>query len=74
MDYQTKNNSKMLVIICPTNGEVELANLNAVLRVAELSGSMILEPCHNMENGIYNAIATAEEKRKAELFMQSIGA
>ena len=44
MDYQTKNNSKMLVIICPTTGATPIENINAILRVVELSGGIILEP------------------------------
>jgi len=71
-DYQTKENSKMLVIICPTTGATPIENINAVLRVVELSGGMILEPCPHMERNIYHTIARAEEQRKAELFMQSI--
>jgi len=64
MNYQTKDNSKMLVIICPTTGATPIENLNAVLRVVELSGGMILEPCPHMESNIYRTIARAEETAK----------
>jgi len=64
MDYFKKENSKMLVIVCPTTGAAPIENLNAVLRVAELSGGMILEPCPHMESSIYHAIARAEETAK----------
>ena len=50
MDYQTKGNSKMLVIVCPTTGATPIENLNAVLRVVELSGGIILEPCPHTES------------------------
>jgi hypothetical protein len=66
MDYQTKNNSKMLVIICPTTGATPIENINAILRVVELSGGMILEPCKVMEDNYYNAIARAEEQCSAK--------
>ena len=62
MDYQTKNNSKMLVIICPTTGATPIENINAILHVVELSGGIILEPCKVMEDNYYNAIARAEEQ------------
>jgi hypothetical protein len=64
MNYQTKENSKMLVIICPIAGAVSVANLNAVLRVIELSGGIILEPCCRMEDSIYDTIAREEESIK----------
>ena len=63
MNYQTKENSKMLVIICPTKDAVDITNLNAVLRVTELSGGIILEPCSRMEDNIYHAIARAEQNQ-----------
>jgi hypothetical protein len=61
MNYATKKNSKMLVIICPTIGATPIENLNAILRVVELSGGMILKPCRVMENAIYSTIAKEEE-------------
>jgi len=64
MDYFKKENSKMLVIVCPTTEATPIDNLNAVLRVVELSGGMILEPCPHMESNIYHTIATAEETAK----------
>ena len=63
MDYFKKGNSKMLVIICPTTGATPIENMDAILRVVELSGGMILEPCKRMEKRIYRTIAEAEESK-----------
>jgi hypothetical protein len=67
--YFKKGNSKMIVAICPTTGATAVENMNAVNRVIELSGGVILEPCPLMENGVYHAIAVAEEKRKEMLYL-----
>ena len=64
MNYATKENSKMLVIICPTVGATPIENLNAVLCVVEWSGGIIIEPCGTMESIYYGTIARAEESVK----------
>ena len=66
MDYFKKGNSKMLVIICPTTGETSIDNLNAVLRVVELSGGKIFEPHKFVENFYYGIIDKAEKEFAAE--------
>ena len=62
--YFTKDNSTMCVFIAPTTGATPTDNLNAIFRVIELSGGMILEPCSHMESNIYHTIARAEETAK----------
>jgi|GEM_PF-6805787 len=42
MNDQTKENSKMLIIICPTKDAVDIANLNAALCITELSGILYI--------------------------------
>jgi hypothetical protein len=64
MNYATKNNSKMLVIVCPTIGATPIENLNAICRVVELSGGMIVKPCRIMENIYYDTIAREEESEQ----------
>ena len=67
MDYFKKGNSKMLVIICPTTEATQAENLNAVLRVVELSGGAIFEPDKCVEDLYYGVIEEMEEQRAADI-------
>ena len=67
MDYLKKENSKMLIIICPTTGATPVENLNAILRVVELSGGTIIEPGNRTEDFYYGVIEEMEEQRIADI-------
>ena len=60
-------NSKMVIIICPTTTPAAIDNLNAVLRVAELSGGMVFEPHDFVEDFYYGIINRAEKEREKKL-------
>ena len=62
MDYPKKSNSKMLVIICPTTGATPIENLNAILRVVQLSGGRIFEADDFVEDFYYGIIDKAERQ------------
>jgi len=60
-------NSKMVIIICPTTDSVAIDNLNTVLRVAELSGGMVFELHDFVEDFYYGIINRAEKEREEKL-------
>jgi hypothetical protein len=67
MDYFKKRNSKMLIVICPTNGAVQVENLNTVCQAVELSGGQIIKPDKFIEDFYYGIIDRAEREREAKI-------
>jgi len=49
-------NSKMLIIVCPTNGEEANMNLQSILRLVESSGGVIFEPDGAIADYYYNIL------------------
>jgi len=49
-------NSKMLIIVCPANGEEANTKLQALIRQAESIGGVIFEPSDALADYYYNIL------------------